>query len=222
MMAMSVTRFTATIPYSSTICADSMRTSRCGFDASPPLALTGVAAILSTTSSPSRTRPKMVYDGGSPASWPCTMKNWLPLVFGPGVGHGHDALGVAALHRLVGEAVARTAAPGPGGIAGLDHKALHDAVEGDAVVVALARQEHEVVHRLGASAGNSSIVIAPSVVFSVAVYVVAGSIAIAGGLCHCFPLISSTAEQRWDAHGQRGERSRAKKRRYLHAQYPFP
>jgi hypothetical protein len=66
---------------------------------------------------------------------------------GAGVGHGHRADLVAALHRLVREAVAGAAAAGAGGVAALAHEAVDDAVEDDAVVVVLRGQEHEAVHR---------------------------------------------------------------------------
>ena len=51
------------------------------------------------------------------------MKNWLPLVFGAGVGHGHGVLLVLALlGQLVVELVAGAAGAGALGIAALDHE----------------------------------------------------------------------------------------------------
>src|SRR5207248_9319512 len=65
------------------------------------------------------------------------------------VRHGDDALGVLQAHRLVLEAITGAARPGAGGIAGLDHEVLDDAMERHTVVIAFTRQEHEVVHRRG-------------------------------------------------------------------------
>src|SRR5215211_6859407 len=75
----------------------------------------------------------------------------------PGVGHRHGALGVGAAVEfgravdLVVEAPAPgrlAAAPGPLRVAALDHEALDDAVEDDAVVLALLGQQPEVLRRL--------------------------------------------------------------------------
>lgn len=52
----------------------------------------GVAAIASTTSMPSVTLPKIVYEWGRPPSL-CMMKNWLPFVLGP-------ALAIATVPRV--------------------------------------------------------------------------------------------------------------------------
>jgi hypothetical protein len=44
----------------------------------------GTSAMAWTTSIPSRTRPKIEYCFGSRCPFgPATMKNWLPLVWGP-------------------------------------------------------------------------------------------------------------------------------------------
>ena len=64
-----------------------------------------------------------------------------------GVRHREDA-GAVVLERrveLVAELVARAAGAGAGGVAALGHEALDDAVERDAVVVAVAGEEDEVV-----------------------------------------------------------------------------
>ena len=112
---------------------------------------TGTDWIFSTMSRPFTTLPNSAYCGGRRApSGPEMMKNWLPLVFGPGVGHGQRAdLVAAGLGQLVLEAVAGAAAAGAGGVAALDHEVADDPVEDDALVVAVAGEEHEVVHRLG-------------------------------------------------------------------------
>src|SRR5690625_591740 len=67
-----------------------------------------------------------------------------------GVGHGQDALGVVLKVRmkLVREAVPGAARSGARGVTALRHEVLEDAVEGHSVVVAVQREEHEVVHRV--------------------------------------------------------------------------
>src|SRR5262249_48504542 len=62
--------------------------------------------------------------------------------------HGDGTERVLALHGLVGEAVARTAAPAAFRTSTLDHEVGHDAVEREAVVVALMGQCDEVVDRV--------------------------------------------------------------------------
>jgi hypothetical protein len=62
-----------------------------------------------------------------------------------GAGHGEHAALVAAGVELLLELVARAAGAGAGGVAALDHEAGDDAVEDDALVVPVARQEHEAV-----------------------------------------------------------------------------
>ena len=64
---------------------------------------------------------------------------------GAGVRHRDRAERVLALHRLVGELVAGAAAAAALGAAALDHELGHDAVEREAVVVAVAREADEVV-----------------------------------------------------------------------------
>ena len=63
-----------------------------------------------------------------------------------GVRHRDRAERVLALHRLVAELVAGTAATGALRASALDHEVGHDAVEREAVVVALAGEPDEVVH----------------------------------------------------------------------------
>src|SRR5207253_7157733 len=66
----------------------------------------------------------------------------------PGVRHRHRAERVLAAHRLVVEAIAGAAAPASLGATALDHELGNDAVEREAVVVAVARERDEVVHRV--------------------------------------------------------------------------
>src|SRR5437588_10897459 len=66
---------------------------------------------------------------------------------GAGVGHGQRPPLDAVLVDLVLERVARTAGAGALGAAALDHEVGDDAVEGEPVVEALARQLAEVAHR---------------------------------------------------------------------------
>ena len=78
------------------------------------------------------------------------MKNWLPFVFGPGVGHRQRAADVVALDLLVLELVARAAGPDAAplerrllavlAVAALGDEARDDAVEDDVVVEALRRR----------------------------------------------------------------------------------
>ena len=89
------------------------------------------------------------------------MKNCEPFVFGPGVRHRDRAERVLALHRLVGELVAGTAAAGALGAAALDHELGHDAVEREPVVVALPREADEVVDGVRRERGSRSITIVP-------------------------------------------------------------
>ena len=82
-------------------------------------------------------------------------KNWLPLVFGPAIGHGKQAWFVVLEGRveLIGERVAGAAAPGAFRIAALDHEVGNYAMKNSAVEKRLAglgsvRQADEVLHRL--------------------------------------------------------------------------
>ena len=71
-------------PQDSAISMVSMRKISVGTESSPDAeALTGVLANTSTVSMPCVTRPKMVNVGCRLTLVPWTMKNWLPLVFGP-------------------------------------------------------------------------------------------------------------------------------------------
>ena len=58
--------------------------------------------------------------------------------------------------ELICEAIARTAATGAGGVAALDHEIGDHAVEDGAIVETLARQEDEIVDRLGRFIGEKS------------------------------------------------------------------
>ena len=90
-------------------------------------------------------------------------KNWLPLVFGPGVGHGeHAGLGVLQIGmKLVGELVAGPAAPGAFGTSALDHEVGNDAMKNEAVVKRLAGlgslgQADEILHGLRRPVGEQA------------------------------------------------------------------
>ena len=72
---------------------------------------------------------------------PDTMKNWLPLVFGPALAIATEPIWYwPRLGQLVVEAVAGAAAAGAGRVAALAHEAVDDAVEDDAVVVVVQRR----------------------------------------------------------------------------------
>src|SRR5437867_10870686 len=62
------------------------------------------------------------------------------------VRHREYALVVITRHGLIYERIARAAGPVPGGVAGLDHEALDDAMELHAVIEPLAREKHEIIH----------------------------------------------------------------------------
>ena len=104
------------------------------------------------------------------------MKNWLPLVFGPGVGHRQRAAVVVALDRLVLELVARPAGADATAferrllavlaVAALDHEAGDDAVEDHVVVEALPGEIDEVLGGLRGAWSYSSTSMSP---FSVAI-----------------------------------------------------
>ena len=68
-----------------------------------------------------------------------------------GVGHREDAFGVVFELRMdfVGKGVTGTSAAGACGIAALNHEAVDDAMEDDAVVKILFRQLDEIRHRVG-------------------------------------------------------------------------
>ena len=142
----------------SVIVTDSMVTFSFGSPERVPM-----ASMVATTSRPFTTLPNSEYCGGRRTpSGPLMTKNWLPLVFGPGVGHGQRAELVAARRRqLVLEAVAGAAPAGALGVAALEHEAGDDAVEDDAVVVVVAGQHHEVVDRLGGGSGSRAMVRVP-------------------------------------------------------------
>ena len=74
-------------------------------------------SIASTASMPEATRPKTVcLPSSHGAASVVTMKNWLPFVFGPRVGHRERAAHDLVLVDLVLELVARAA--GAGALAG--------------------------------------------------------------------------------------------------------
>src|SRR5207249_8586474 len=66
-------------------------------------------------------------------------------------GHREDAFGVVFELRMdfVGKGVTGTSAAGACGIAALNHEAVDDAMEDDAVVKILFRQLDEIRHRVG-------------------------------------------------------------------------
>ena len=101
---------------------------------------------------PSRTRPCRRPCACRRATGPprvVTMKNWLPLVSGPGVGHRQRAAHDLVLVELVLERVARAAGAGALRAAALDHEVLDHPVEDQPVVEAVAGQLAEVLDRLG-------------------------------------------------------------------------
>ena len=124
-------------------------------------------ATLSTTSWPLMTSPKMVCLLFSQGVGMTVMKNWEPLVLGPGVRHGQQALLVelAAALELVLELEAGAAGAAAQRVAALHHEVLDAAVEDRPVVEGRAclllvggrvgprllagGQPHEVLHRLG-------------------------------------------------------------------------
>src|SRR5437867_13103768 len=70
------------------------------------------------------------------------MKNWLPFVFGPAL----------AIERMPSElclSCGWISAAGACGIAALNHEAIDDAMEDDAVVKVLFGQLDEIRHRVG-------------------------------------------------------------------------
>ena len=75
------------------------------------------------------------------------MKNWLPPVSGPVERHADGAAQVRPLVQLVANRVARPAFAVAARIAVLHHEVRHDAVDAEAVEVALARQRDEVLDR---------------------------------------------------------------------------
>ena len=104
----------------SVMVTDSMVTVSLGVPDEVPM-----ASMAATTSRPATTLPNSEYCGGRriPCG-PLITKNWLPLVFGPGVRHGQRTELVAArLGQLVGEAVARAAPAGARRVAALEHEA---------------------------------------------------------------------------------------------------
>ena len=119
-------------------------------DADPGQSATAIVTELMTTSSCGRSPPpvgtrcisssdlealhdlaeQVVLRRQLDAACPEMRKNWLPFVFGPGVGHRHRAdLVLAGLRQLVGEPVAGAAPAGAGRVAALAHEAVDDAVE---------------------------------------------------------------------------------------------
>ena len=132
-----------------------------------------VVAMESTTArdSASATSPKIVCRRFRCGVGPTVMKNWEPLVPGPGVGHGQQVGPVEAQVgvELVGELVAGAAHPGAGRVTTLDHESADHPVEHRrrrrtgrshrrwrwAWCSAFARgQPDEVVHRLGRVVGE--------------------------------------------------------------------
>ena len=91
------------------------------------------------------------------------MKNWLPLVFGPGVGHRERAAHDLVVVELVLERVAGAAGAGALRAPALDHEVLDDAVEDQPVVEAVARELRKFSTVFGASSSNSSSSIGPVV-----------------------------------------------------------
>ena len=109
----------------------------------------GVDSIASTTSIPSTTSPKTVCLPSSHGAAPVvTMKNWEPLVFGPGVGHRQRPPHHLVVVELVLEGVAGTAGPGPLRASALDHEVGDDPVEDQLVVEPVGRELAEVLDRL--------------------------------------------------------------------------
>ena len=97
--------------------------------------------ILSTFSMPWLTRPHTVYWPSRKVASSKQMKNWLSAESGDWrARHGHGAAGMRLLGELGAKLLAGAAAPRAGGIAGLRHEAVDDAVEHHAVIEALTRE----------------------------------------------------------------------------------
>ena len=108
--------------------------------------LSGVAGgsprvILSTFSMPRLTRPHTVYWPSRKVASSKQMKNWLSAEFWRlRARHGDGAAGMRLPGELGAKLLTRPAAPRSGGVAGLRHEAIDDAVEHHAVIEALTRK----------------------------------------------------------------------------------
>ena len=96
---------------------------------------------------PAMTRPKTVYFASRCGCGECVMKNWLPPVSGQIERHADGAAQVRPLVQLVANRVAGPAFAVAARIAVLHDEVGHDAVDAEAVEVALARQRDEVLDR---------------------------------------------------------------------------
>ena len=94
-----------------------------------------------------------VQGGQATPSGPLITKNWLPLVSGPALAIASEPtlyLPGPAVRPGIGSRGRRTRS---GGVAALEHEARDDAMEHDAVVVVVPRQEDEAVDRPGRRKG---------------------------------------------------------------------
>ena len=135
--------------------------------------------ILSTASMPETTRPQMVYWPSRPLAGANMMKNWLLPLFG----FGRARHGAAAAHVRLRENSAgrfgslRAAGAGAGRVAALGHEALDDAVEGRAIVEAVAHQVLDPLDMQRRQVGPQLDGTLPSLVSRISVFSSAGSAA---------------------------------------------